>query len=81
MIAVCANDGRTSIRSASDMGTVIKELCDSKEWCEVAEFSPDGAWLAVGSHDTNIYLYDTSDWSLKGKCDKHNAAITCIDFS
>lgn len=56
-------------------------MFDSTEWIECAEFSPDGSMLAVGSHDTNIYVYNTSDWSLVGACTKHNAALTCIDWS
>jgi len=49
---------------------------------EVAEYSPDGKYLAVGSHDTNIYIYDTeNDYAKVGKCDKHNATITCLDWS
>jgi WD40 repeat protein len=38
--------------------------------------------LAVGSHDTNIYLYDaTADYAKVGTCKSHNASVTCIDFS
>jgi len=71
-----------TIRELGDFGTIIKEIQDSQEWCEVAEYSPDGAYLAVGSHDTNIYIYDVnSDYNLVGKCSKHNATITCIDWS
>ena len=54
------------------METVLFELTDSLEWIEVAEYSPDGGILAVGSHDTNIYLYDVNaDYALVGTCDKH----------
>ena len=42
----------------------FKLLQDSSEWIEVMAFSPDGAYLAVGSHDNYIYVYRTSDWGL-----------------
>ena len=81
-LAVCANDGSVTIRDIADFKVTIKELHDSQEWCEVAEYSPDGTKLAVGSHDTNIYLYDVEkDYELLGKATKHNASITCIDWS
>lgn len=81
-MAVCANDGSVTIRKLPDFDVTIKEITDSREWCEVAEFSPDGAYLAVGSHDTNIYVYDVAaGFNLIGKCTKHNATITGIDWS
>ena len=60
---------------------MILEIHDAKEWIECAEFSPSGNYLAVGSHDRNIYIYQTSDFKLIGKCVGHNAALTCIDWS
>lgn len=48
---------------------------------EVAQYSPDGSILAIGSHDTQIYLYNTEDYSLIAKCTSHKATLTCIDFS
>ena len=81
-LAVCANDGSVTIRKLDDFKTTVIELQDSAEWCEVAEYSPDGTYLAVGSHDTNIYIYNaTEGYSMVGKCSKHNATITCIDWS
>ena len=81
-LAVCANDGAVHIRNCQDPNTVICEIQDSEEWIEVAEYSPDGNYLAVGSHDTNIYVYDVANGhSLIGKCTKHGAALTCIDWS
>ena len=43
-------------------------------------FSPDQSMLAVGSHDNNIYIYNTSDWSLKGTCTGHSSYIMALDF-
>ena len=81
-ICVCANDGSVTIRDKADSATVIKEITDPKEWIETAEYSPSGKYLAIGSHDTNIYVYDVeADYSLVGKCSKHNASISCIDWS
>ena len=61
-----------TIRNCADPNSVIHELTDSNEWVEVAEYSPDGNYLAVGSHDTNIYIYDVANgYSLIGTCDKH----------
>jgi len=36
--------------------------------------------LAVGSHDNNIYIYNTSDWSLKGSLTKHTSYIIALDW-
>lgn len=81
-IAVCANDGSVTIRTLDDYNNIVHELTDSLEWIETAEYSPDGKYLAVGSHDTNIYIYDAQGgYSLVGTCSKHNATVTCIDWS
>ena len=37
--------------------------------------------LAVGSHDNGLYIYNTNDWSLKGKMNKHSSYIMALDWS
>lgn len=45
-------------------------------------FSPEGETLAVGCSDGGIYLYAVhDDYELVGKCDRHESAVTQIDFS
>lgn len=44
-------------------------------------FSPDGTYLAIGSHDQYIYIIKTSDWSLASKLQKHSSYITALDWS
>jgi WD40 repeat protein len=83
-VATGGNDGAVTIRNKDAMGTgdVKHELKDSKEWVEVAEYSPCGKYLAIGSHDTNIRVYDVEGgYSLAGTCSKHNATVTALDWS
>lgn len=53
----------------------------SKEWIEDMKFSPDGKWLAVGSHDNKIYLYDCAKGKFVKKFGKSSSFITHIDWS
>jgi WD40 repeat protein len=81
-IAVGHNDGTLTIRAgATQLDEIIAQTNHSREWIEDMEYSPDGSKLAVGSHDNNIYVYSTSDYSLLGKCTKHNSFITSVDWS
>lgn len=81
-VAAGANDGSVTIREDPSSGEITQELRDSGQWIEAVEYSPNGNFLAVGSHDNLIYVYDVNDgYSLIGKCKGHNAAITNIDWS
>jgi len=44
-------------------------------------YSPNGEFLAVGSHDNNIYIYDSDDYSLEGVLKAHNSFIVSVDWS
>lgn len=43
-------------------------------------YSPDGSLLAVGNHDSVIYLYETVNYKEVGKCTGHSAAIIDLDW-
>lgn len=47
-----------------DAWTLAQTLTDGTGFCLDARFSPDGSLLAKASDDSNVYIYDTSDWSL-----------------
>ena len=53
----------------------------SKEWIEDLKFSPDGQYLAVGSHDNKIYLYAVPAFTQVAKFGKSSSFITHIDWS
>lgn len=74
--------GKVSIRSYENLDKKIKTLKDADEWNEVMKYSPCGSYLAVGSHDNTVYIYDVkNNYSLYGKFSKHNSFVTSIDWS
>jgi len=81
-VALGYNEGSFEIRAGMDNLTSVEhkdKLC--KEWIETMHFSPDGQWLAIGSHDQYIYIVKTSDWKLASKMQKHSSYITALDWS
>jgi len=82
--AVCVgfNDGHWNIYAGlAQLDNVVHTGKDPKEWIEAIRFSPDGKWLAIGSHDNGVYIYDASSYALKDKGNKHSSYITALDWS
>lgn len=80
-IAIGVNNGEVHIHNDIKSLNLIKALTPAKEWIEVIEYSPDGTKLAVGSHDNNIYIFETKNYKLIATCSKHNSFITALDWS
>ena len=75
---IAANDGVVHVHMAD--GT-SKKLEESKRWIEVMSVSPCGKFLAVGSHDTKIRVYDCATWACCGTGNKHSSAIQTMDWA
>jgi len=60
-LIVAGNDG---VVHCHDAGGASVKLDHSQEWIETMSLSPCKKYLAVGSHDNNIYVYSTSNWAL-----------------
>ncbi|KAM9836934.1 echinoderm microtubule-associated protein-like 3 isoform 2-T2 [Aulostomus maculatus] len=64
---------------------VVSESTDGNEQLSVMRYSPDGSFLAVGSHDNFIYIYSVTDsgrrYTRFGKCNGHSSFITHLDWS
>uniref|UniRef100_A0A8V0X3A5 EMAP like 3 n=1 Tax=Gallus gallus TaxID=9031 RepID=A0A8V0X3A5_CHICK len=58
---------------------------DGNEQLSVVRFSPDGAFLAIGSHDNVIYIYSVTEegrrYNRFGRCTGHSSFITHLDWS
>ena len=66
----------------SDNLSQVHEGRDSNEAIMEIKFSPDGKTLAVGSYDTNVYLYNAKDGYSKRAVIKCAASwVTHLDFT
>jgi len=82
-VAIGVNNGELHIRAGvTELDKSIAVKHDTKEWIEVMRYSPCGKFLAVGSHDNTIYVYDVNNaYHLLSKFHKHTAFITALDWS
>ncbi|XP_064623638.1 echinoderm microtubule-associated protein-like 2 isoform X5 [Lineus longissimus] len=64
---------------------IIAVHTDGNEQIECLEYSPDGRFIAIGSRDNSIYVYQTTEggrkYSRVGKCTGHSSFITHLDWS
>ncbi|KAK7176880.1 hypothetical protein R3I93_000965 [Phoxinus phoxinus] len=84
LVAVGLSTGRWVVL---DLQTkeVVSDLTDGNEQLSVMRYTPDGSFLAVGSHDNFIYIYNVTDGGRRymrfGKCTGHSSFITHLDWS
>ncbi|KAI5098974.1 echinoderm microtubule-associated protein-like 2 isoform X1, partial [Silurus meridionalis] len=64
---------------------LISMHTDGNEIISNIKYSPDGAYLAVGSHDNFVYIYAVTEngkkYSRVSKCTGHSSFVTHIDWS
>ncbi|XP_042202128.1 echinoderm microtubule-associated protein-like 2 isoform X2 [Callorhinchus milii] len=64
---------------------VVTCRSDGNEKFSVMAYSPDGNFLAIGSHDNYVYVYGVSDGGRKysriGRCSGHSSFVTHLDWS
>ncbi|KAJ1108721.1 hypothetical protein NDU88_006091 [Pleurodeles waltl] len=82
--AVGLNTGRWVVLD-TETQMVVSDYTDGNEQLSVVRYSPDGNFLAIGSHDNFIYIYSVGEnerkYSRFGKCSGHSSFITHLDWS
>lgn len=77
---ISTNCGFCEVRAVTDLNTTLHTLSEPKEWNQCIAFSPDSTMCAVGSHDNNVYIYETAGWTLKATCKGHSSFIIALDW-
>ncbi|XP_062454807.1 echinoderm microtubule-associated protein-like 3 isoform X2 [Rhea pennata] len=84
VVAVGLQTGRWLVLDAETQ-RVLAAGSDGNEQLSVVRYSPDGEFLALGSHDNFIYIYGVGErgrkYSRFGRCAGHSSFITHLDWS
>ncbi|XP_074128526.1 echinoderm microtubule-associated protein-like 3 isoform X2 [Sminthopsis crassicaudata] len=84
VVAVGLNTGRWLVLD-TETREIVSDFTDGNEQLSVVRYSPDGLFLAIGSHDNMIYIYSVSGDGAKcgrfGRCVGHSSFITHLDWS
>uniref|UniRef100_A0A8C7INE3 EMAP like 2 n=1 Tax=Oncorhynchus kisutch TaxID=8019 RepID=A0A8C7INE3_ONCKI len=69
----------------TDTQDLVYMHTDGNEIISNVKYSPDGNFLAVGSHDNFVYIYAVTEngkkYSRVGKCTGHSSFVTHLDWS
>lgn len=86
-VAAATFEHTVVIYSAEDIITkgraaqALKTIDSGNEEIAVLKFSPNGQFLAAGSHDNFIRIYSTATYALHGTLSGHTSYISALDWS
>ncbi|CAB1348649.1 unnamed protein product [Coregonus sp. 'balchen'] len=84
VLAVGTMTGRWLVLDTDTRDLVFMHT-DGNEIISNVKYSPDGNFLAIGSHDNFVYIYAVTEngkkYSRVGKCTGHSSFVTHLDWS
>lgn len=82
-IAVGHNDGHATIRqSRLQLNNILAVLTDAKDCILIMRYSPTAIFLAIGSIDCGVYVYDvSSNYTLFFRLTGHTGPVVSLDWS
>ncbi|MEZ6151679.1 MAG: WD40 repeat domain-containing protein [Pirellulaceae bacterium] len=75
-----AGVGGEALLLDAKQGTVVQRFVGHDDTIYCAATSPDGRWLATGSYDRRIHLWDIASGQIVRTLTGHNGAIYDLDF-
>jgi len=77
-----AASGEGGVVSVWDLGTrKLVKLVGHTGKVAAIEFSPDGRWLATGSHDETVKIWEAKTGKMLVSLQGHTGAVTAVAFS
>ena len=80
-VAFASNFGEVHIRDLDKLSIDKKMMKACERWIEFMAYSPDGNFLAVGTHNSTIVIYTTDSYTQKGILKGNSSSITSLDWS
>ena len=83
-IAVATNNGELHIHSLEDPSKILDIRADATRWIEKIAYSPDGKWLAFGTHENKVIVYETDPsgkYTPKGHLAGNSSYIMALDWT
>lgn len=83
-VVISNNMGKISVRDFGEFDKKHGSMKEPQEWCEVLRYSPCEKFLAAGSHDNHVYVYEIDDegkYKLYKDFNKHSSYIQSLDWS
>ena len=83
-IAVATNNGELHIHSADDPSKILDIRADATRWIEKIAYSPDGQWLAFGTHENKVIVYQTDKsgkYTVKGTVGGMSSYVMALDWT
>jgi WD40 repeat protein len=82
-VAVGHNDGHVTIRQGRlQINNILAVLTDAKDCVMIISYSPSASFLAIGSNDCCVYMYDVSSgYKLFFRLEGHTGPVVALDWS
>ncbi|XP_048738244.1 echinoderm microtubule-associated protein-like 2 isoform X4 [Ostrea edulis] len=84
VVAIGTETGRWLVLDC-ETHEIVTSHTDGNEQIECVLYSPDGKYLALGSRDNHIYIYEVTEdgkkYSRIGRCTGHSSFVTHLDWS